>query len=325
MSPMSEQVQRPRQSISPQAYLLDWAMSLSIRPIATVATDSPAAMMIVRKLFRLTGAVLERTPGNVHITPVQTPAVRGEWVCAPQATSARQVMLYLHGGGYFFGSASMHRQMTWRMSRVLRRPVLAIDYRLAPRHSFEHWRDDAVQAYEYLLARGYASRDIIVSGDSAGGHLTLVLLQTLRDRGLPLPACGICLSPWTDLSDESASRHSNAWRDPMIPARAVRLLSGRLARDRSPYDPLVSPLHGDFHGLPPLCLLVGSTEVLRDDARRVALRARESGVEVHYEEWHRMPHVFPIFAAVLPEGRSAFRHIARFVQALERRVVALAA
>lgn len=322
--PASQQheVLRPRHQISPQAYLLDWAMSLSIRPIATLATDSPGAMLAIRKLFRLTGAVIARTPDNVHITPVQTPQVRGEWVCSPQAGSARKVVLYLHGGGYFFGSAAMHRQITWRMSRVLRRPVLAIDYRLAPRHSFEDWRDDAVQAYEYLLARGYAGKDIIISGDSAGGHLTLVLLQTLRDRGLPMPGCGVCISPWTDLSDESASRRTNAWRDPMIPARAVRLLSARLSLNRSPYDPLVSPLHGDFHGLPPLFVLVGSTEVLRDDARRVAVRAQESGVAVRYEEWHRMPHVFPIFAAILPEGRSAFRHIARFVQTLEKPALA---
>lgn len=323
--PESHEAVRPRHRISPQGYLLGWAMSLSIRPIASLGTDSPRAMLAIRRIFRLTGAVLARTPDDVHVTPVKTPQVRGEWVCAPQATSARQVMLYLHGGGYFFGSASMHRQITWRMSRELRRPVLAIDYRLAPRHSFEHWRDDAVQAYEFLLARGYASQDIIVGGDSAGGHLTLVLLQTLRDRGLPLPRCGICISPWTDLSDESASRRTNAWRDPMIPARAVKLLAAHLARNRSPYDPLVSPLHGEFHDLPPLYVLVGSTEVLRDDARRMAMRAHESGVSVHYEEWHRMPHVFPIFAAVLPEGRSAFRHAARFVFALERSALALAA
>lgn len=317
---------RPRERISPQAKILGWTLATTVRPLATMATRSPSAMLGLRRLFRATAGVFARTPEQVLVTSVQAAAVRGEWVYAPEAAGSRQVLLYLHGGGYFFGSAAMHRQITWRMSRALCRPVLAIDYRLAPRHTFEHWRDDAVQAYEHLLARGYRGEDIIIGGDSAGGHLTLVLLQTLRDRGLPLPAAGICLSPWTDLGTGSASITRNAARDPMIPAITLRLLSSYLLQDRDPRDPLVSPLHGSFAGLPPLCVLVGSTEVLRDDARRLAVRAREAGVRVHYEEWHRMPHVFPIFAGVLPEGRSAFRHIARFIATVEaRRRLALAA
>lgn len=308
---------RPRETISGQAKALGWALSMTIRPIAVHATRSPAAMIGLRRLFRATGAVLSRTPPQVDITPVHDEAARGEWVCDPAGAGSSQVMLYLHGGGYFFGAAAMHRQITWRLSRALKRPVLAIDYRLAPRHTFEHWRDDAVAAFRHLLSRGYRGEDIVVGGDSAGGHLTLVLLQTLRDRGLPLPAAGVCLSPWTDLSGGSPSIRSNAARDPMIPAATLLLLSRYLLQDRDPHDPLVSPLHGDFSGLPPLCVLVGGTEVLRDDSRRLAMRAREAGVQVHYEEWHRMPHVFPIFAPVLPEGRSAFRHIARFVNALD--------
>lgn len=319
------QILRPRESISPQAWALDLALSMTIRPFATLATRSPSAMLGLRRIFRMTGVVLSRTPSSVHITPVQTPAVRGEWLCAPEAEDSRQVMLYLHGGGYFFGSAAMHRQITARMSQSLRRPVLAIDYRLAPKYTFEHWRDDAVQAYEHLLSRGYRGEDILISGDSAGGHLTLVLMQTLRDRGLPMPSAGICISPWTDLSNESESIRSNATRDPMIPAITLQLLSRYLLQNRDPYDPLVSPLHGSFDGLPPLCVLVGSTEVLRDDSRRLAVRASGAGVRVQYEEWHRMPHVFPIFAAVLPEGRSAFRHIARFVAMVEGQGLALAA
>lgn len=310
-------IQRPLEQASFQGRTLGWALSMTIRPIAIHATRSKLAMLGLRRLFNATGAVLSQTPEAVDITPVRDAQVRGEWLCHADAVGARQVVLYLHGGGYFFGSAAMHRQVTWRLSRALRRPVLAVDYRLAPRHTFEHWRDDAVQAYEHLLARGYHGQDIIISGDSAGGHLTLVLLQTLRDRGLPLPSAGICLSPWTDLTGDSPSITRNAERDPMIPAITLRLLSRYLCQGRDPVDPLVSPLHGSFAGLPPLYVMVGSTEVLRDDARRLAQRAHEAGVPVQYEEWHRMPHVFPLFAAVLPEGRRAFRRMADFVAALE--------
>jgi monoterpene epsilon-lactone hydrolase len=109
----------------------------------------------------------------VRITPVHRADVRGEWVVSPKAHNASRVVLYLHGGGYFFGSGSLHRQITWRLSQALSRPVFAIDYRLAPRHSFEDWRDDAVASYKYLLSQGYKGSDITVAGDSAGGHLNL--------------------------------------------------------------------------------------------------------------------------------------------------------
>lgn len=322
---MSHPISRPVDQASLNATALDWAMSLTIKPIAHVATRSPATMLALRKAFRLTGAVLARTPRHVSIQPIAADHVRGEWVVAARAAQAERVVLYLHGGGYFFGSASNHRQITWRLSHTLARPVMSIDYRLAPRHSFEHARDDAVAAYCHLLDLGYRGEDILISGDSAGGHLTLVLLQTLRDRGLPRPACGICISPWTDLTGTSASIAANAGRDPYIAAPALKLLSRFLTRHHDPYDPLVSPLHGNFDGLPPLYVLVGSTEVLRDDSRHLARRARDAGVHVQHEEWHRMPHVFPIFASVLPEARSAFRHIARFVAEVEARVVRIAA
>lgn len=325
MTETAQDIVRPCTQVSAQAYAIDWAMSLSIRPLASLTVRTPTGLLALRKVFRLAGVALARIPSRVHVTPIHTPQVRGEWVCAPRAAAGRQVVLYLHGGGYFFGAAALHRQVTWRMSHALARPVLAIDYRLAPRHTFEHWRDDAVQAYEFLLARGYAGKDILISGDSAGGHLTLVLLQTLRDRGLPLPSCGVCISPWTDLSGDSPSIQANADRDPFIPVAALQFITRFLSRNRSPYDALVSPLHGNFAGLPPLYVLVGSTELLRDDARRMVARAQAAGVEVQYEEWHRMPHVFPILAAVLPEGRTAFRHIARFVAGVESARHALAA
>lgn len=310
---------------SKQAHALGWLMSATVRPLASALVRSPNGLLALRKGFRLLGTVLERTPKSVSVTAIHQADVRGEWVRAANAHSASRVVLYLHGGGYFFGSGSMHRQITWRLSQSLARPVLAIDYRLAPRHSFEAWRDDAVMAYEHLLKQGYRGSDITIAGDSAGGHLTLVLLQTLRDRGISRPAAAICISPWTDLSCESLSLTTNDRRDPYIPSTALRFISGFLTRHRSPFDALVSPVHGDFRGLPPIYVMVGSTELLRDDARRMVARARAAGVHVTYEEWHRMPHVFPIMAAVLPEGRLAFRHMREFIARVETPALSLVA
>lgn len=316
---------QPYASASKRAHALGWLMAATVRPIATTCLRSPEGLLALRKGFRVLGSVLERTPKSVTIRAVHQPDVRGEWVQAVPAKSAKSVVLYLHGGGYFFGAGSLHRQVTWRLSHALARPVLAIDYRLAPRHSFEAWRDDAVSAYQYLLKQGYLGADITVAGDSAGGHLTLVLLQTLRDRGVSRPRAAICISPWTDLSADSLALKAHPRRDPFIPSAGLGFISRFLTRNRSPFDALVSPVHGDFRGLPPLYVMIGSTEVLRDDARCMVARARAAGVDVAYEEWHRMPHVFPIMAAVLPEGRLAFRHMREFLARVEASALSLVA
>ena len=309
-------IARPHDRVSWQAYALNWALSLSVRPLLEVAAVSPRTMWVASRAYAVGGAIATRLPRHVQVDAVNFGEFDGEWLRAGMVDEGK-AMLYLHGGGYFFSSAQHHRPITWRLSRAAKRPVLAINYRMAPAHDFEHWREDAVTAYQYLLDKGYRPENILLGGDSAGGHLTLVTLQTLRDRGLPLPRAALCISPWTDFTNSADSHDSNRWRDPMFPSPAIRALASHYVRGRDPYDPLMSPLYGDFAGLPPLLIMAGSTEVLRDDARRVAGRAREAGVSVVYEEWHRMPHVFPLFAFFIPEGRRAYKHIARFFRGVE--------
>lgn len=311
---------RLRSDISWQAYALDWALSLSVRPVLELTSVGPRTMWFASQAYRYGGVYAKRLPEFVQVEKVRLGNFSGEWLRAGVGLQDRKVTLYLHGGGYFFSSAQHHRPITWRLSRATKRPVFSINYRMAPKHGFEQWRDDAVEAYQYLLKKGYQPEDIIVAGDSAGGHLTLVMLQTLRDRGLPQPAAAICISPWTDLSNTAESHHSNRWRDPMFASRAIRRLARFYADGRDATDPLISPLYGNFEGLPPLLIMCGSTEVLRDDARRVADKARKAGVNVVYEEWHRMPHVFPLFASILPEAKRAYQHVSHFLKDVETRL-----
>ncbi|MEW9529305.1 alpha/beta hydrolase [Microbispora sp. NPDC049125] len=226
-----------------------------------------------------------------------------------------KVLLYFHGGAYFICSPATHRPITWRLSAALRRPVFSLDYRQGPIHSLPESLSDALEAYEGLLGLGYAPKDIVIAGDSAGGHLTLATLLALRDRSMPLPAAAVCLSPWTDLS--TTRRQVRFWTDPMLPAGRVDWLARRWTDGLDCRDPLVSPVYGDFTGLPPLMIVTGSTELLRDEARKVAVNARHDGVPVTYEEWRRMPHAFALLADVLPEARMLFRHVSRFVGTVE--------
>src|SRR5262249_51633323 len=152
-----------------------------------------------------------------------------------------------------------------------------------------------------------------IAGDSAGGNLALVTLLRARARGLSLPAAAVLLSPWTDLAGSGASLQGNRKLDPMLPSPRVRDAALLYAGAANLHDSDVSPLFADFSGLPPLAIHVGSTEILLDDSQRLAKRAAEQGVPVTLRIWDRMPHVLPMFADVLPEGRRAIDCIATFI------------
>ncbi len=225
---------------------------------------------------------------------------------------ARGAILYCHGGGYVFGSPRAYRGMAARLAAQTRCDVAVIDYRLAPEHVYPAAPDDAIAAYRALISRFDAS-SVIVAGDSAGGNLALVTLLRARDLGLPLPGGAVLLSPWTDLTGSGASIRTNAKRDPMLPAQRIDEAARMYAPTAQLDSPDVSPLFGDFTGLPPLSVHVGTTEILLDDSQRLVERARQHGVSAHLERWHRMPHVFPMFADFIPEGRQALDKIGQFV------------
>lgn len=242
--------------------------------------------------------------------------LRGEWVEADNPGPA--VILYLHGGAYISGSPRTHRPLTAELARQSGARVLALDYRQAPQHEFPAWMDDAVGAYRQLLDEGYPPSRIVIAGDSAGGNLTLVTLLRLRELQLPLPAGAVCLSPWTDLTCSYKSHTLNAHHEAMLNPRGLKALGLRHIGARDPKHPLISPAHADLGGLPPLMVHVGTTEILLDDARAIKRNAKRAGVRLVYREWKEMPHVFPLFHLILPEGRKAIAQIADFVKDVTR-------
>ncbi|MFC0037889.1 alpha/beta hydrolase [Actinomadura rayongensis] len=287
---------------------------LGLRSVWEHGPDGDAGMLLVQRATALL-ARFQLVPRGVTITPQDFGRGASEWVRAG-APDERKVLLYLHGGGYFFGGPRLYRPFAWRLAAATARPVLMLDYRLAPRHTPADALDDAVGAYEFLLDRGYAASDIVVGGDSAGGHLALALLLALRDRDRPLPGAAFFISPWADLLCEADSHRDNARTDALIPA--ARLASaGRSyceAHGGVADSPLLAPGRADLTGLPPSLFMASTTEILRDDARTAVARARAAGVDVVHQEWDGLVHVFPVFADYIPEGRAAFRHIAEFLR-----------
>lgn len=253
-------------------------------------------------------------PEGVHLERVDAGGVPAEWT-AVAGTSREHAVLYLHGGGYVMGSVVTHRGLVAGISQASGARVLSLDYRLAPEHPYPAAVDDAVGAYRYLLARGMAPGRIAIAGDSAGGGLTLATLLALREAGEALPAAGVCISPWADLSQSGATMQSRADEDPMVSRELLQRMADAYLGAGDPGAATASPCFADLAGLPPLLVQVGSAEVLLDDARRVAQQARAAGVSVELEEWEGMIHVWHAFALLLPEARQAIERIGSYLRA----------
>lgn len=244
--------------------------------------------------------------------------LRGEWLARERAAgndvAASRVILYLHGGGYYFCSPRTHRTITVGLAKRADADCFSLDYRLAPEHPFPAAHDDALAAYRCLLADGVLPRSIVIAGDSAGGGLALATLVALRDAGDPLPAGALLFSPWTDLAATGASIRDNDGRDPMFCGDVFARIAPLYRGEANATHPYVSPLYADLRGLPPLSFHVGSSETLLDDTRRVVARALEAGVQVECETAHGLPHIWPIYAPFLPEARRTLDAAARFVR-----------
>jgi len=253
---------------------------------------------------------------DIRCEKVDVDGVPAEWVSAGNSSASRAV-LYLHGGGYVLGSIQSHRELCSRVARAAAARVLLIDYRLGPENPFPAAVEDAVKAYRWLVKQVPAS-SIAVAGDSAGGGLTAATLISLRDQGVALPAAGVMLSPWTDLAGTGDSMKSRASLDPMVSGNAVGPMAAAYLGGADAKNPLASPLYADLHGLPPLLIQVGTSETLFDDSTRFDARARSAGVDVTFEAWNEMVHVFQAFAGMLPEGQEAIDHIGAFIQSRTR-------
>ncbi len=250
---------------------------------------------------------------DVVLEPVDAGGVPAAWVTAAGARPGC-VILYLHGGGYIIGSIKSHRELAARLSRAAAVRVLLIEYRLAPEHPHPAAVEDATAVYRWLLGTGIAPSRIAIGGDSAGGGLTVAALVALRDAGQPLPAAGVCLSPWVDLEGLGESMTRKAAVDPMVQYEGLREMAKMYLAGLDPRTPLAAPLYADLSGLPPLLIQVGTAETLLDDSTRLAERARKAGVDVTLEPWEEMIHVWQAFAPVLPEGQQAIDRIGSFIQ-----------
>jgi len=258
--------------------------------------------------------------------PVDAGGVPAEWVIAPGANPKRRI-LYIHGGGFIMGSPKSHRTITSKFSEITGGAVLAIDYRLLPEHKHMDSVEDCRTAYRWILENGPDGPEeltsLVISGDSAGGNLTLSLVAWLRDNGLRAPEAVVALSPLTDATFSGTSLRDNEATDVMLKP-VMRKLNSLPKFIKSwwvvwahrvrPANPVVSPLLGDLSNLPPTLVQASEAEMLLDDSRRYVCKACASGSPVKLQTWPGVVHVWQIFDPQLPQAAEAWVEIGKFIE-----------
>lgn len=289
-----------------RSLLVSWFLKRQFKPKLVRPDFDPVRLR--KALDRDMG---KRKPAaGVRVDTVTHADVRGEWNTPGNNTTPR-VILYCHGGGYLFGSPLSYRAFTTQLARATDTRVFVLDYRLAPEHPFPAAADDVLRAYRWLLKTTPPER-IILAGDSAGGGLSLSLLVQIRQQGLPMPSAAVLLSPYTDLQASGASLDTNSDTCAMFSGDAIRRAASLYLAGADALDTRASPLYTELTGFPPMLIYVSDSEVLRDDGLRIAEKAGAAGVDVQLRVWRGQPHVWPLFAPLLPEANTVLNEIADY-------------
>jgi epsilon-lactone hydrolase len=264
------------------------------------------------RAFSEQGKKFNRVPKGITTEIVSIDSINAEWII-PTDVIQDTVILHLHGGGYVTGGIHTHQMMCIPMAQTLKMKILLPEYHLAPEYPFPAALDDALKVYRWLLAQGYKANNIIITGDSAGGGLALATVLSLRDQHEPLPAVVVCMSPWADLTHTRQSHITKAESEAVLRTEVLKEWALAYTDKNNLRNPLVSPIYADFHNFPSLFIQVGSDEILLDDARTLADKAKADDVVVTLEIWDGMWHVWQALGRLIPESKRAFEEMKLFV------------
>lgn len=305
-------IQLKKVKISLRSHLFSKLLKWTLKPMMTWVMKGPRKRIGKVHVFIASQPLrnTEKLPQHFRIVNSVPGPTLGNFL-----NSDGRVILWLHGGGFLIPASNpAHLRMLALLCKGLNANGFLPDYRIAPYNQFPHSLDDCERAYLGLLEAGYEPARIMLGGDSAGGNLALGTLQRLRKTGSPMPACVSLLSPVTEMGRMHLppSRSRAPRRDAIIPIGGLGHLDDWYTRDWDASDPELSPLYGEYSGLPPMHFIAGDTEVLRDDSVLCAQRAMDAGVETQLDIWPVLPHAFPLFSALFPEARIARQEMIDF-------------
>ena len=255
--------------------------------------------------------VLTGEPRGVDYLEVDAGGVPALWA-VPHGTAADgPVLLCFHGGGYIGGSMFTHRKMFAHLAKAIGARALVIDYTLLPQGGvFPRPAAEGVTAYRWLLDQGIPAGRIAFAGDSAGGHLTMIVQLRARGEGLPLPVATMLISPWIDFAGTGESLDYNDGKDAIFNKQWILSMAAGFLNGTDPRAPEVAPLHADLSGFGPIYIQVGDQELLLDDSRMLAEHAKRSGVDVQLDEFADQQHSFQMAAGLAPEADDAISRFA---------------
>ncbi len=277
------------------------------RPRSDANTDIAELRGQYSHLFESYGAA----PKDVTFEPGQVGPIKGEW--ARPAAPAKRTILYFHGGGYIAGSPQTHRPLIGRLCQAADAEVFTPLCRLAPEFAFPAAVRDGIDAYRHLLAKGTDPKSVVIAGDGSGGGLAFSILLAVRNAGLAMPAAGVAMSPWADLSLSGMSMMTKARDDTVLNWELLFLSARNYLRKNNPCDAYASPVFANFRDFPPIMVHAGGSEILKDDAGRIGDRAAEAGTPVSVEIYDGMQHVFQANSRV-PEARVSLQRLGQFIK-----------
>ncbi len=266
-----------------------------------------------RKHLETVARTLLVRAAGVRVEQSQMAGIDVDWL-RPKGAREDKILFYLHGGAYVLGSRRTHRQLVSHMAKEAGVTAVLPEYRLAPEHPYPAAIDDAVAVYRALLESGFKPEDIVISGDSAGGGLSVATLLALRHAGDPLPAAAVLLSPFLDVTASGESATTRADQDPWFEVSDMAVVARYYCPDEAKWrDPLISPVFANVSGLPPMLIQVGDDEILLNDSTRLAEKLEAAGIDVEIEIWPNMWHVFQMFIGKMPESRKAVEKIGTYI------------
>lgn len=296
---------------------MHWKSRLSVKAYGMFATalfkpGTPPPVMRARfeRVGRVSREKLKRKYPSIQFEDHDFEGLHAE-----STRSVRQpvrVIMHLHGGAYVMGSSGSFRVRAKNLSYRGNAIVYMVDYRRSPEHTFPAALDDAQRAWSHIRRR-HPEMPVCLSGDSCGGGLALSLMMRLRDENEVLPDAAILFSPWTDLANRGESYRYNADKDGWLTHAHTEQWAGYYLGGSEVTNPLISPLYGQFAGLPPLLFLVGGNEVLLDDTLVCVQKAREQGVNVQVEVGEGMTHDYPLSLPWLSESQEAWNLFQEFL------------
>jgi epsilon-lactone hydrolase len=256
---------------------------------------------------------LTAEPRGVDYLETEAGGLPALWA-VPKGASTDRVLMCMHGGGFLGGSIYTHRKMFGHLAKATGARALLVSYHLLPEGVFPAPAADVLSAYRWLLDQGISAGHIAFAGDSVGGWLAVTVQLDARERGLPLPAAALLISPCVDMETTGESYQTNRDSDPFFKLEVVRGIIAGFLGGTDARDPRANPLYADLRGLGPVYIQAGGDESLADDARLLDEHARKAGVEVRLDIFPGMLHTFQMAAGRAPEADDAIRELAGWVR-----------